>query len=43
MPALMILEDLPAGELRRLAKAERDLRVAQPGCWMTGVIVAPVV
>jgi transposase len=29
MSALMIREDLPAGELRRLAKAERDLRVAR--------------
>ncbi len=29
MPALMIREDLPPGELRRLAKAERDLRVAR--------------
>jgi transposase len=28
MPALMIREDMPPGELRRLAKAERDLRVA---------------
>ncbi len=29
MLALMIREDLPPGELRRLAKAERDLRVAR--------------
>ena len=29
MPALMIREDLPPGELRRLAKTERDLRVAR--------------
>jgi hypothetical protein len=29
MPALMIREDLPPGELRRLAKAELDLRVAR--------------
>jgi transposase len=29
MPALMIREDLPPGELRQLAKAERDLRVAR--------------
>jgi hypothetical protein len=29
MPALMIREDLPPGELRRLAKAESDLRVAR--------------
>jgi transposase len=29
MPALMIREDLPPGALRRLAKAERDLRVAR--------------
>jgi len=29
MPALMIREDLPPDELRRLAKAERDLRVAR--------------
>ena len=29
MLALMIREDVPPGELRRLAKAERDLRVAR--------------
>ena len=29
MPALMIREDLPPSELRRLAKAEHDLRVAR--------------
>ncbi|WP_211259388.1 helix-turn-helix domain-containing protein, partial [Belnapia moabensis] len=29
MPALMIREDMPPGELRRLAKAERDLREAR--------------
>ena len=29
MPALTIREDLPSGELRRLAKTERDLRVAR--------------
>jgi hypothetical protein len=29
MPALMIREDLPPGELRRLAKTKRDLWVAR--------------
>jgi hypothetical protein len=29
MPALMIREDLSPGELRRLVKTERDLRVAR--------------
>ena len=29
MPALMIREDLPPGELRRLAKTEHDVRVAR--------------